>query len=347
VVKIVRERKDYMELIVKVDGKNEKAVCYPELTGEIQEGDEVVLNTSAVALGLGTGGVHFVITNLRKESKDLSSGGHIMKLRYTPMQIKCWCAEEQESTQKLINDFSNLRIPVVVGTLHSQLPLIAAGIKSKKPNAKIAYMMTDGAALPIMFSNLVALLKEEFLIDATITVGHAFGGDFEAVNIYSGLIIAQEVAECDACIAVMGPGIVGTGSKYGFTGVEQGQVIHAVEALKGKSIAVPRISFADRRERHFGLSHHSQTIFGSIVLCPTTIGLPYLDEEKEKIVLNQLKRCGALPKHSLEFSQGEEAINFLQKRNIEVTTMGRKIDEDREFFLAAGACGEIAGNKLV
>jgi hypothetical protein len=92
---------------------------------------------------------------------------------------------------------------------------------------KAAYVMTDGAALPMQFSQAVNWLKEQGIIHGTVTVGHAFGGELEAVNIYSGLLAAYEAFHPDVIIVTMGPGIVGTGTKWGFTGVEQGMVLNA------------------------------------------------------------------------------------------------------------------------
>ena len=47
--------------------------------------------------------------------------------------------------------------------------------------------MTDGAALPLALSDLVATLRDRDLVDTTITCGHAFGGDHEAVSVFSAL----------------------------------------------------------------------------------------------------------------------------------------------------------------
>ena len=81
--------------------------------------------------------------------------------------------------------------------------------------------MTDGAALPIYLSKNVDTLKKKGLIDNTITIGSAFGGDYECINIYTALITAKEVLKADVVFVSMGPGIAGTGTKYGFTGIEQ------------------------------------------------------------------------------------------------------------------------------
>ena len=63
--------------------------------------------------------------------------------------------------------------------------------------------MTDGAGLPLAMSDLVAALRARGLLDATVTSGHAFGGDYEAVSIYSALAVARHVAHADAAVVAM------------------------------------------------------------------------------------------------------------------------------------------------
>lgn len=99
------------------------------------------------------------------------------------------------------------------------------------------------------------------------------GGDLESVNIYSGLIAAYQVLKAEIIIVTMGPGIVGTGTKWGTTAVEQGEIINAVNVLGGQPIAVPRISFADPRPRHQGVSHHTITALGQVALRESIIAL--------------------------------------------------------------------------
>ena len=92
-----------------------------------------------------------------------------------------------------------------------------------RPDARLAYVMTDGAALPLALSRpRRRRCATAGLIDATITCGHAFGGDYEAVSVYSALAVARHVVDADAAVVVMGPGIVGTGTRLGFSGIEVG-----------------------------------------------------------------------------------------------------------------------------
>ncbi|MBO8137798.1 MAG: DUF3866 family protein [Desulfotomaculum sp.] len=349
VVDILSEESETAELLVKVDEKKEKAVNYNNLTGPVKIGDRVVLNTTAVHKKLGTGGYHFVMANLNNEAVESLNAGHIMKLRYTPCQVKVLSVEEDESPySQIMKQVTSLEgMPVVAATLHSMLPPIAAALH-KLGNGKwrVAYIMTDGAALPISLSKLVKVLKEKNMIHSTITCGHAFGGDFEAVNIYSALLAAKAAAGADVAVVAMGPGIVGTGSKYGYTGLEQGQVINAVYTLKGHAVAVPRISFADQRERHRGLSHHTRTALGDVALAKCTVALPLLTGEQKILVHRQLKESLINKKHDIVEVDALPALEALQEAGIKVTTMGRTVEQDREFFLTAGAAGVVAARIL-
>lgn len=334
------------ELKVDVGGNEVPAINYADLAGPVSIGDDVLLNTTAVDLGLGTGGVHFVVCNLTNplQSPD-PSPGHIMKLRYTPLQTAVLAVEEDDSPhQDAIRGFQTLAgIPVLCCELHSQIAPAVAAVKALAGDTtRIAYVMTDGAALPIGFSRLVYELKDKGLIDTTVTCGQAFGGDIEAINIYTGLIAAKEVGAADVIIVCQGPGNAGAGSKYGFSGIEQGEAINAVNALGGNAIAVLRMSFADQRERHRGISHHTLTILESIAVTPALVAIPELPAEKARSVQQQLLSVYAKGLHLMETCDGEPGIDELKRLGIKVKTMGRSIDEDREFFLAASCAGVMA-----
>ncbi|MHB1126818.1 MAG: DUF3866 family protein [Bacillota bacterium] len=341
VLNILDRRAGITEITVTVDDGIYKAINYDDLTGTVSPGDHVQLNTTAVRLGLGTGGYHFVMANTANTGLEDCRPGHVMKLRYTPMQIKVLAVEEEDSPhRRLLEDHSSLAgTPVVVGLLHSMLAPVAAGIRSCHPNARIVYVMTDGGALPLAFSRNVHYLREAGLLDGTVTVGHAFGGDLEAVNIYTGLLAARWVLKADVIIAAMGPGILGTGTAYGFTGVEQGEIANSVHILGGQAAIVPRISFADRRSRHYGLSHHTRTVLGKIALAPAVVPLPALPAERSRIIRDQIAEAGLEPKHRFVEEEGSPALDLLSSLGLTITTMGRSVDEDREFFLAGGAAG--------
>ena len=347
VVEIIKSTKDLDDIRVSINGDIQKAYNYSKITGGISVGDEVILNTTAVELSLGTGGYHFVISNLNNIESELTDGGHIMKLRYTPYQIKVDAVEEQDSQyHETIRKFQSLdELPVVVGTLHSMLTPFACTYKRNNPNKKLVYIMTDGASLPIYLSMNVNELKEKGLIDDTITIGNAFGGDYECINIYTALITAKEVLKADAVFVSMGPGIAGTGTKYGFTGIEQGQILDAVSQLGGTPYAIPRVSFGDKRERHVGVSHHSITILNEIVNKKVNIIFNIIDKDRKNLIENQLGSFSIYRKHNVRYINYEKTLDDINYYGMKVRTMGRRYEEDKEFFDCSSGVAFFISNK--
>lgn len=339
VVEIKKQNGQLDDIRVEINGEIFRAYNYPKMTGEVKVGDKVLLNTTAVELSLGTGGYHYVISNLDNMEADLEGQGHIMKLRYTPMQVRVDSVEDHESKyHDVFEEFETLDgMPVVVGTLHSMLTPFAATYKRLNPNKKLVYIMTDGAALPIYFSMNAATLKDKGLIDSTITFGNAFGGDYECINIYTALITAKEIAKADAVFISMGPGIAGTGTKYGFTGIEQGPILDAISKLGGRPIAIPRISFADMRDRHRGISHHSITIFDEIVNVGVEIPITIYSEEKDSVIKNQIKENNLDKKHKIEYIENNRTKDDIDSYGLKVKSMGRNYEQDSEFFDSASS----------
>src|SRR5438309_6658072 len=99
VAAIGAERPGAVELRVEVEaddgeGRLADAISYPALTGPIRVGDEVLLNTTAVDLGLGTGGFHFVVSVTGSPRAQAEPPGRVMKARYTPLQTAVHAIEE-------------------------------------------------------------------------------------------------------------------------------------------------------------------------------------------------------------------------------------------------------------
>ncbi len=110
---------------------------------------------------------------------------------------------------------------------------------------RVAYVMTDGGALPAWFSRTCAILREAGWLAGTITVGQAFGGDLEAVTLHSGLLAARHVLGADVAVVTQGPGNLGTGTRWGFSGVAAGEAVNAVAVLAGLPVAALRVSEAE------------------------------------------------------------------------------------------------------
>jgi hypothetical protein len=297
-----------------------RAYVLTGLTGTVAVGDRVVLNTTAVGLGLGTGGWHVVHWNLARDAWDEPGPGHIMKLRYTSLQADTGAAEEDHPD--LPEDLDGL--PVVACTLHSQVGIVAAVARHLRPDAHIAYVMTDGGALPLALSDLVDDLRRLGALDTTVTAGHAFGGDLEAVSVPSALALARHVARADLVVVGMGPGVVGTGSSLGTTAVEAAGVVDCVAALGGHAALCVRVSEADPRGRHRGVSHHSATVLRLARTQPVVPLPPELASDVD----------GATPIDAPDVAKAFASLGLPP-----IASMGRGTAEDPAFFAAAGAAG--------
>ena len=286
-----------------------RAYVLTDLIGPVAVGDQVVVNTTAVDLGLGTGGWDVVHWNLARESWDHPGTGHIMKVRYTSLQADVAVVDGEGTLGGT---------PVVACFLHSQLAAVAAAFRHAAPGKRLAYVMTDTAALPLALSDLVA----EGIFDVTVTAGQAFGGDLEAVNVASALVST----EADAVVVAPGPGVVGTNSKWGFSSLEVAATLDLVAQLGGLPIVALRYSDADGRPRHRGISHHAFTVLELLhaqVVVPVPAGGAYP---------SQLNGTGT------EFD--------VPALDIAATSMGRTPADDPGFFAYAAAAGIAAARSV-
>jgi Protein of unknown function (DUF3866) len=331
---------------VATDDGEIEAAAWPSISGRVQVGDRVVVNTTGIELGLGTGGWGFVLWNLDGSGPLRQGEGHIVKLRYTPLQTEVLAAEEPDSPHHAaLREATSIHgMPVVACGLHSQIAGVAAGIKAERSDARVAYVMTDGAALPLSWSGLVRDLKAGGLIDVTSTAGHAFGGDLEAVNVFSALAAVRHAADANVAIVAMGPGVVGTSTALGFTAIEQGQVLDAAAALGGRALACLRICFADERPRHHGLSHHTITALTVAAQRPATVVVPQLPPEQAAEVMRRVEASGLDERHELVTADGGPGLELLLSSGIEASSMGRSPDQIPELWLAAAAVGRVAAS---
>lgn len=330
VTEILSERAGLQRVLV--DG--ERAYVLTQLTGDVEVGDEVVMNTTAVELGLGTGGWHVVHWNLERRELDQPGPGHIMKLRYTSLQA-------DTGADETIGEDDDLEgMPVVACGLHSQVACVVAALHHARPDVRIAYVMTDGASLPMVMSDLVESLRP--VLATTVTAGHAFGGDHEAVNVPAALLTAKRHA--DVAVVGMGPGVVGTATKLGYSALETGAVIGATSLLGGRPVAALRFSLADARLRHQGVSHHTTTALTLGTEARATIGVP--DGPFADRVRADLDAAGLSDRHRLLTVPDPGVPRLLDALGLRVTSMGRGPDDDPGFYAVAGAAGTAAATLM-
>jgi hypothetical protein len=295
------------EGVARLDVDGEPCVAYPTLTGPVALGDEVVVNTQARDLGLGSGGFDVLHVNLtRGLGLAPEAGAHVVKLPYTPAQLALAHAEESGDTAAALDG-----MPVVCCSVHSQVEPVCAALAG----LRVAYVQLEGGALPLALSDAVRALAERGLIAATVSVGACFGGDVECVNAWSALAWAKSAGH-DLAVCSVGPGIVGTGSRLGHGGLAAAAAANAALGLGGRPVVAARVSEADERARHHGLSHHTEAV---LELC---LGDLVVAEEADGEGWREA--CAGLP----------------------LSHMGRGPDEDASFFAAAFAAG-VAARRLV
>lgn len=350
IAEVASSHEDAQRITVSLDtGETRPALAYPALCGPCTAGERVLVNATALDLALGTGGVDIVLARTAAGSApegialDDPSGGHIMKLRYTPLQRDVLAVEEEASqhhdSMMRATDLGGM--PVVCCGLHSQVAPAAAAVKEASPAARVAFVMSDEATLALPMSDTIRDCRAAGLVDVSISSGQAFGGDLEAVNLYSALLAARHAAGAQLAIVAIGPGVAGTGTPLGHGGVAQGIAINAAASLAGRPIAALRLSFADSRQRHRGVSHHTLTALARVALASCRVAVPRLDREEAAQVDSQLDSAGVWESHT-RADVARRPGELPDLRGVTVTTMGRGPADDPVFFAAAAAAGDVA-----
>jgi hypothetical protein len=345
VVSVQAEWPGVREVAVDVGGELMSALAYPLLVGSPEPGDRVVLNTTALALNLGTGGHALVVALPDRLPPDPVGPGHIVKARYTPAQATVLGVDEQDSPHHAVIAAADSvdGMPVVIADLHSALPAVLAGVLADRPDARVAYLLTDGGALPLWYSRTVATLRP--WLCGTVSSGQAFGGDLESVTVHTGLLAARHVLGADIAVVTQGPGNLGTGTPWGFSGVVAGEVVNAVAVLGGRPVGALRLSDADPRERHQGVSHHSLTAFGRVALAAADLVVPSgLAPALAAAVAADLAPLRT--RHTVVAVDSTGLDAALRASPVELSTMGRRLDADYAYFLAAAAAGRHAAMLL-
>jgi uncharacterized protein DUF3866 len=313
---------DRVEGLSRLEVDGEPCLAYPRLTGPVALGDEVIVNTQARDLELGTGGFDVLYANLTRGLDLLPErNAHVMKLPYTPAQVARRHVEEGGT---LADSLAGL--PVVVCSLHSQVAPVCAGIGTE---ARVAYVQLAGGALPVSLSDALRALRERGHVETSIAVGACLDGDSECVSAASALLFAA-AEDFDVVVCAIGPGIIGTGSKFGHGGLAAAEAANAAAALHGTPILAVRASEGDLRERHQGVSHHVRAVLelclGDVIAAwPAGYEAPpWLEPRLEVDVSGWEEACAGLP----------------------LAHMGRGPQDDPLFFAAAFAAGRVAADRI-
>ena len=335
-------------------GQQVRVVAYEALTGLPVTGERVRLEVSALGRVLGTGGHAMVTSRLDVLPADPPREGHLVKARYMPDQVMVTGVDEQGTAHhgllsQPIGSLDLEGMPVVVADLHSSLPAVLTGLRSPdgQEHPRVVYIMTDGGALPLAYSRVVAALSQAGWLTGTITAGQAWGGDIETVSVHNALLAARHVLRADAAVVIQGPGNLGTETPWGFSGVACGDAINAIATLGGHPVACLRVSQADARARHRGVSHHSMTAYGRVALAGADVVVPDLEDPLGAQVRQEAKAlCAPRPgagQHRLVKVAVDGLLELLRAAEVEtgvrLSTMRRGLDEDTAAFIAAAAAG--------
>jgi hypothetical protein len=248
-------------------GEIRAAIGDVALVGRAEVGDEVIVNVQALDLGLGSGGFDVVHVNLTRGLNEASApGAHVMKLNYTSLQHAVEPVEDDRLRLPLEG-------PVAVLALHGQLAAVAWAFAQQAPQGRLGYVQTEGGALPGGHSRTARALRERGLLAGHLTAGAAFGGEGEAITTAGALHHGLRTLGWDAAVCGPGPGIVGSSSPLGHGGMSALDSAHAALALGCPTLLVARMSSADGRARHRGISHHTLTVL-DLLLAPVTVALP-------------------------------------------------------------------------
>jgi Protein of unknown function (DUF3866) len=317
-VTAITERHDGL---VRLEVGGRACVAFPGLTGPVVLGDEVLVNVAAVELGLGSGGFDLLYANLtRGLGLQGEAGAHVMKLPYTPVQHAVHHAEEEGATRAELDG-----LPVVCCALHSQVAPVCAALGEGR---RVAYVQVAGGALPVSLSDTVRALRERGLIEVSVAAGACIEGDVACVSTAAAFLWAAGEG-FDAVVCSIGPGIVGTASPFGHGGLAAAESAWTARALRGSPILAVRYSEGDPRERHRGVSHHTQAVLR--LAGEVEIGWPEaLDVPAE---IGRVTR--------VDVSGWEDACAGLP-----LSHMGRGPGGDPWFFAVAYAAGRLASRMV-
>ena len=331
-------------LTVRVEDSERRAWADQGLVGEVREGDEVIVNTEALDLELGSGGFDIVHANLTRGLEGGgASGEHVMKLNYTSLQHAVEPVEVPVRLSPPIRakgapERGGSAIAVVVLPLHGHLAPAAWAAVRALPGATVGYVQTGGGALPGSLSRDVAELRERNLLSSHITAAPAYGGEHEALSVAGALDAAACSLEWDVALVGPGPGIIGSETRLGHGGIAALDAAHASLALGLPTLLSPRLSAADPRERHRPVSHHTLTVL-SMLLAPVVITVP----AGNPVVTAKLATAAAW-RHKLREAPAD--LEGYAASGLPARTMGRTLEEDPLFFASPLAAGRILGSNL-
>ena len=202
----------------------------------------------------------------------------------------------------------------------------------------------------------MAELRGRGLLAGHVTSAPTFGGEGEALSGTGALDAAARRLGWEAAIVGPGPGILGSRTRLGHGGISALDSAHASLALGLPTVVSPRLSSADPRPEHRGLSHHTATVL-ELLLAPVRVPVPEVELEGWPLADGEAPEGGSRQatldalisacedRHDLAVEQVDLA--GYAGSGLPTQTMGRGLSEDPLFFAAplasGGALASLAG----
>ena len=299
-----------------------------QLIGPVALGDRVVVNTTAVELGLGTGGWHVVHWNLAAGSGREAGPGHVMKSRYT--RCRPTSARSEEHWAELADVTSIDGMPVVAAALHSQLPAVAVAFK-RRPARRAARVRDDRrrgvaarALRPRVRAAAASVARRDDHVRACVRRRLRSGVGLQRAR---GRALRSRTPtrrswRWGRASSAPRPGSASAASRSGRCSTPSA-------GLGGTPIVALRVSFADPRERHRGVSHHSLTTLTIATRSRVTIALPCVGGDEEAQLRADLAdaRTRRAPRHRRRRA-GRRRSALLESHGLHVVSMGRPAADD-------------------
>lgn len=340
-------------LVIEVGGEQRPAWADTSMVGEVETGDDVVINTQACDLELGSGGFDVVHVNLSRGLLGSGTAGlHVIKLNYTSLQHPVDPVEIEHEDPGL-----GPKPAVAVISLHGHLAPLAWAVGEARPGLRLGFIQGAGAALPGRLSRDVTELRERGLLCGHITAGPAYGGEHEAISLVGALDAAARRLDWEAAVVGPGPGILGSATRLGHGGMAALDAAHAALALDLPTLLCPRLSSSDERARHRGLSHHTASVL-ELLLATVRVPVPEAEIEGWPLLGDAEAPSGGSARAALD-----DLIELCRDRHdlavepvdldgyaasgLPTRTMGRELANDALFFAAPLAAGRALARAVI
>ena len=164
---------------------------------------------------------------------------------------------------------------------------------------------------------------------------------------HSGLLAARLVVGADVTVVAQGPGNLGTGTRWGFSGVTAGEAVNAAGVLGGRPVAVAaRVRGRSARASPGPVAPQPHGARPRRARAGGRRGARSADHFWTSVRSQAAELCAQGGLHRLVEVPTDGLREALEASPVPLSTMGRGPDDDEPAFLAAAAAGRHAATLL-